>query len=316
MRTISTRRLTIFDMTMLVAATAVGLTVLRAFWNSGWVFRQFSLGSHIRFMAQCVNEACFPFLASWTVCFLILRLRQPRPTLRRLARQPGMAACSAAALVLVVPLMAIVIPEIYGALRTINYKAALLQAFGLGSTPPTPVGPYGSPMPTLPKVAQNNPQTQSPIAGTINAGLGQPPAPLAVPTASFPSLAMVRGPDLYEPHQPLWLWYSLRAINLKIVPGAHRLGHRRGVADASARELLTARAILDRPIRHSPGSCLDHHQFGSPRHRVFHTLDAPHERLAGTTARRSPSVPGFPLDPPHPPGVRGLFSGLGGPLSQ
>ena len=122
---------------------------------------------------------------------------------------------------LVIPLMAIVIPEIYGALRAINYKAALLQAFGLGSTPPTPVGPYGSPMPTLPKVAQNDSQTQSPIAGTINAGLGQPPAPLAAPTASFPSLAMVQGPDLYEPHQPLWLWYSLRAINLKIVPSAH-----------------------------------------------------------------------------------------------
>ena len=221
MRTTSTRRLTILDITMLVAATAVGLTILRTFWNSGWFFRQYSPGSELSFLAQCLYQACFPFLASWTVCFLILRLRQPRPTLRRLARQPGMAACSAAALVLVVPLMAIVIPEIYGALRAINYKAALFQAFGLESRPPAPVNPYGSPLPTLPKVAQNNPQTQSPSANTINAGFGQPAPPLAAPPASFPSLAMVRGPDLYEPHQPLWLWYSLRTINLKIIPSAH-----------------------------------------------------------------------------------------------
>lgn len=176
-------------------------------------------------MAQCVNEACFPFLASWTVCFLILRLRQPRPVLRRLARQPGMAACSAAALVLVIPLLAIVIPEIYGALRAIDYKAALFQAFGLESRPPAPVSAYGLPLPTLPKVAKNGSQTQSPIAGPINPGLGEPtppgPGPPAAPMASFPSLAMVRGPDLYEPHQPLWLWYSIRAINIKLIPSAH-----------------------------------------------------------------------------------------------
>ncbi len=221
MRTISTRRLTILDMTMLVAATAMGLTVLRAFWNSGWFFRQYAPGSEISFLAQCGNQACFPFLASWTVCFLILRLRQPRPSLRRLARQPGMAACSAAALVLVIPLTAIVIPEIYGALRAINYKAALFQAFGLESRPPAPVIQFGSPTPTLPKVAQNNPQTQSPIAVTINAGLGEPPGPPAASMASFPSLAMIRSTDPYEPLQPLWLWYSLRAINYKLIPSAH-----------------------------------------------------------------------------------------------
>jgi hypothetical protein len=88
MKTSPTRKLTIFDTMIFVASTAVGFAVLRAFAGSGWFFRpEFPL-SHISFIAQCANEACFPFLASWTFCFLIMRLRQPRPRFRRLARHP------------------------------------------------------------------------------------------------------------------------------------------------------------------------------------------------------------------------------------
>ena len=33
------------------------------------------------------------FLFAWTLAFLVMRLRKPRPSLRRLVKQPGMVAC-------------------------------------------------------------------------------------------------------------------------------------------------------------------------------------------------------------------------------
>jgi hypothetical protein len=39
-----------------------------------------------------------PFAAAWTLLLPLLRIRSPRPSWRRLWRQPGMAACFAAAL--------------------------------------------------------------------------------------------------------------------------------------------------------------------------------------------------------------------------
>jgi hypothetical protein len=217
MKTNSTRTCTILDATILVAATAVGLAIVRAFVADGWFFRQEFPISHINFMTQCANEASLPFLASWTLCFLILRLRRPRPRLRRLARQPGMAACSAAALLLIVPLMAIVIPEIYAALKTINLKAALFQAIGFDSGPPAPVPQYGSP--TGPATTINlGLKLQAPTAGSVGRAAGEPPSPPAAPTSFFPSVPSLQRPD---PHEPFWLWYLLHAIHKKIVPRAY-----------------------------------------------------------------------------------------------
>jgi hypothetical protein len=214
---VSTGSFTILDATILVAATAVGLAILRLFVADGWFFRQEFPISHINFIAQCANEACLPLLASWTLCFLILRLRRPRPRLRRLARQPGMAGCSAAALVLIVPLMAIVIPEIYTALTTINLKAALFQAIGFDSGPPAPVRQYGSP--TGPATTINlGAELQAPTLGSFSRARGEPPSPPAAPTSLYFFVPSFRGLD---PHEPFWLWYSLRAIHKKIVPRAY-----------------------------------------------------------------------------------------------
>ena len=69
MKTSPTRRLTIVDTMIFVASTAIGFAVLRVFAASGWFFRQDFVLNRISFMAQCVNEACFPFLATWTSCF-------------------------------------------------------------------------------------------------------------------------------------------------------------------------------------------------------------------------------------------------------
>ena len=80
------------------------------------------------------------------------------------------------------------------------------------------------------------------------------------------------------------IYGALRAINKLIPSAARRLGHRRGVADAFARGLLAARAILDRPIRHSSGICLDRHQFRRPRRGAFRTLAVKHvDKPGGTT---------------------------------
>jgi hypothetical protein len=152
MKAVSTRKLTIVDTMMFVASTAVGFAVLRAFATSGWFFRQEFAFSRISVIAQCANEVCFPFLASWTFCFLILRLRRPRPQLRRLARQPGMAAGTAAGVVLFVPLMAILIPEIYRSLEGIQPMTTLLQAVGFSSQSQEPVVLYGLPQVKSPAI--------------------------------------------------------------------------------------------------------------------------------------------------------------------
>jgi hypothetical protein len=41
-------------------------------------------------------SAVIPYLATLTPAMLVVRLRQPRPSLRRVGRQPGMIACAAA----------------------------------------------------------------------------------------------------------------------------------------------------------------------------------------------------------------------------
>jgi hypothetical protein len=70
------------DWMTLLAATAVGLSWSSAFDRAarpgGW------------------PERGLVFLASWSVGLLLVRLRSPRPSLRRLMRQPGAVACLSA----------------------------------------------------------------------------------------------------------------------------------------------------------------------------------------------------------------------------
>ena len=83
MREVRRRRLTLFDMMVLVAAAGLGVAMARAFrqaqrvaypdvgWGPSWL------------------EEAYQILAAATLAALFLRLLQPRPTLRRLARHPG-----------------------------------------------------------------------------------------------------------------------------------------------------------------------------------------------------------------------------------
>jgi hypothetical protein len=105
----SARGLTVVDAMILVGAAAVGVATYRALaeplrllvpgpWlldapPRGWTFHS-ALGR-----ARTIQALTIPCALSWTLALPALRLRRrPRTPWRRLARQPGMAACLAATL--------------------------------------------------------------------------------------------------------------------------------------------------------------------------------------------------------------------------
>jgi hypothetical protein len=101
------RRLLVSDVMLLVLAAAICLAAYRTFLNTsrnglselaqfetviswvgstGWVLLQ---------IEQRI-EPTLPIAAAWTVAVAVLRLRPPRPSWRRVLRQPGTTACLAA----------------------------------------------------------------------------------------------------------------------------------------------------------------------------------------------------------------------------
>lgn len=92
------RRFTLFDAMVLVAASAVAFVIVRPLFvgplqpYSGWT----------RYVAFAIGG-----LVTWTPTALALRLRRPRPALRRLSRQPGFAAGVAATAVLMLGLLTV-----------------------------------------------------------------------------------------------------------------------------------------------------------------------------------------------------------------
>lgn len=87
------RRCTLLDVMILVAATALGLTMNRATPKIPYG------GSRISGAIFFALLAAVPHLVAWTFALLLIRLRAPRPGFRRLVRQPGFVACGAAAFV-------------------------------------------------------------------------------------------------------------------------------------------------------------------------------------------------------------------------
>jgi hypothetical protein len=99
------RRFTIVDAMILVASTAVGLALMRDYFpdvlTGRW--KVASKESGLGIVVSYIQHALFASLPCGTVgtiAVLILRLRRPRPRLRRLARQPGMVAGLATTVVL------------------------------------------------------------------------------------------------------------------------------------------------------------------------------------------------------------------------
>jgi hypothetical protein len=88
---------------ILVAATATGLALARQTLELGPIFAE----SPPRTLAYNVMQAIrytllagLPFLLTWTPALVVIRLLPPRPSLRRVARQPGFVACVVASLAL------------------------------------------------------------------------------------------------------------------------------------------------------------------------------------------------------------------------
>jgi hypothetical protein len=94
------RRFTLLDATILVAATATGFAIARA-WGREGAFEMLHRGfPQLRPFdwATLGYRASLPYLWAWTPALVVIRLHPPRRQVRRLARQPGMAACLTATL--------------------------------------------------------------------------------------------------------------------------------------------------------------------------------------------------------------------------
>ena len=109
------RKLTILDGMILVAAAACGLALSRAIdeapgpiatFDQNWLGRNANGGVRV--------TAAVPFLLVFTPAVLFMRLRRPRPRWRRLCRQPGMAACCAAAIPSALALLQVFYLDWYG----------------------------------------------------------------------------------------------------------------------------------------------------------------------------------------------------------
>lgn len=102
------RRLTLLDLTLMVAAAALALAgfqfaVTRVFrgWLDysrwpGWIARP--TPRFVLYMLSDATAPLIPLAGAWTGLLPVLRMLPPRPPRRRAWRQPGMGACLAALL--------------------------------------------------------------------------------------------------------------------------------------------------------------------------------------------------------------------------
>ncbi len=98
------RPFSVADALALIGAIAVGLVSIRGWDSPRWCTVMVGLHpdqvlSPNRRIFQAIEIAAswtIPFALSLTVALLILRLRRPRPPIRRIASQPGTVACFAA----------------------------------------------------------------------------------------------------------------------------------------------------------------------------------------------------------------------------
>lgn len=93
------RRFTLLDAMILVAATAAGLAGMRLYYPEFLTEARYRPDPHGWAISVILwVEASLPLFLAWTLAFLVLRFRRPRPPIRRVLRQPGPAAVSAVAL--------------------------------------------------------------------------------------------------------------------------------------------------------------------------------------------------------------------------
>jgi hypothetical protein len=132
MKTTPTRGFTIVDAMILAAATAGGCAWFRAVVINSWS-HDFPESWHERIAVKGIL-ATSALLMAWSAAFLVIRLRQPRPRFRRLARQPGMVACSAATVAILYQLLWMLLVGMKWGLQTAYTKGYLPSGKGVLST--------------------------------------------------------------------------------------------------------------------------------------------------------------------------------------
>jgi hypothetical protein len=99
--------MTLLDAILLVGSAAVGMGAFqfaRRAWFQGWILfadhgpPDLNTWTPLQVIVTCSDIVVFliPLVAPWTLLLIMLRMRPPRPSWRRIWRQPGMAACLAA----------------------------------------------------------------------------------------------------------------------------------------------------------------------------------------------------------------------------
>jgi hypothetical protein len=101
------RRFSVLDAMILVAATAVGFGGIRACSPAFYSYQYTPIPPPpwLNWLAVVLSNWAFylsPLPAAWTFAALVLRLRSPRPPLRRLMRQPGTVASFAATMLILI----------------------------------------------------------------------------------------------------------------------------------------------------------------------------------------------------------------------
>jgi hypothetical protein len=98
------RKITLTDAMVLVAAPALSLVMIRDYLSDPRISRMLPL-DYTWSVSEWWIRGCLyvgilsPLAVSLSLALFILRLRQPRPEMRRLLRQPGMVASSATVIV-------------------------------------------------------------------------------------------------------------------------------------------------------------------------------------------------------------------------
>ena len=109
------RRFTLIDAMVLIAATAVGIALVR---HAHWDMLRMTLNSlrqepsfnyFVSFALWEMDRAFISVVTPWTIALLALGMRPPRPRLRLLARQPGTVACFSACLTIAAEITQLVV---------------------------------------------------------------------------------------------------------------------------------------------------------------------------------------------------------------
>jgi hypothetical protein len=94
MRSAVPRKFTLVDAMVLIAATAIAFVPIRLFLWENWHFPEEHTVPEIWRAGLEINVSLVPLAVSLSMAVWLLALKKPRPSLRRVFRKPGIAACT------------------------------------------------------------------------------------------------------------------------------------------------------------------------------------------------------------------------------